>query len=89
MKIVVCLLAENEKGFGTSTLDGNASERSNTKRLYGLAVHGLLISNGRCIAVDFPGSTYANSINSQGDTVGRYTDTDGKTHGFIAEHLAE
>jgi uncharacterized membrane protein len=53
--------------------------------------HGLLISNGQCMAVDFPGSvsTYANSINSQGDIVGRYTDTDGRTHGFIAKHYAE
>jgi uncharacterized membrane protein len=53
--------------------------------------HGLLISNGQCIAVDFPGSvsTYANGINAQGDIVGRYTDTNGNTHGFVAEHFAE
>jgi len=53
--------------------------------------HGLLISSGQCIAVDFPGSvaTYVNGINPQGDIVGRYTDTAGDTHGFIAEHFAE
>jgi hypothetical protein len=51
--------------------------------------HGLLISNGKCIAVDFPGSTstYVNGINPEGDVVGRYTDGDGNSHGFVAEHV--
>jgi hypothetical protein len=42
-------------------------------------------------SVDYPDSvsTYANGINQQGDIVGRYTDTDGKTHGFIAKHFVE
>jgi len=53
--------------------------------------HGLLINRGQCLAVDYPDSvsTYANGINQQGDIVGRYTDTDGKTHGFIAKHFVE
>jgi hypothetical protein len=51
--------------------------------------HGLLVSDGQCIAVDFPGSTasYANGINSYGDIVGRYTDTAGGTHGFVVDHF--
>jgi len=53
--------------------------------------HGLLISNGKCIVIDFPESTstYVNGINTEGDIVGRYTDTDGNTHGFIADHFAK
>jgi hypothetical protein len=53
--------------------------------------HGLLISNGVCIAVDFPGSvsTYANGINLRGDIVGRYTDTNGNTHAFLAPGFAK
>jgi hypothetical protein len=49
--------------------------------------HGLVVSNGECIAVDFPGSvsTYANSIDTCGNIVGRYTDAGGHTHGFVVE----
>jgi hypothetical protein len=38
-------------------------------------LHGLLVMNGVCTAVDYPGSTasYANSINPRGDIAGRYT----------------
>jgi hypothetical protein len=51
--------------------------------------HGLVVSRGECIAVDFPRSiaTYANSIDVFGDIAGRYTDAAGHTHGFFAEHL--
>ncbi len=50
--------------------------------------HGLVVSDGECLAVDYPGSiaTYANSIDEYGDIAGRYTDTGGHTHGFV-EHL--
>jgi uncharacterized membrane protein len=51
--------------------------------------HGLVVSHGECIAVDFPESTatYANSIDDYGDIAGRYTDAAGNTHGFFVEHL--
>jgi hypothetical protein len=51
--------------------------------------HGLVVSNGECIAVDFPGSTatYANSIDASGTIAGRYTDAAGHTHGFFVEHI--
>ena len=51
--------------------------------------HGLVVSKGECIAVDYPDSTatYANSINAFGNVAGRYTDTGGQTHGFFAEHV--
>jgi len=47
--------------------------------------HGLLIRNGKCILVDFPGgsNSYANGI-ANGNIVGRYTDASGKVHGFLA-----
>jgi hypothetical protein len=49
--------------------------------------HGLLVSDGSCIIVDFPGSkpgsNYANGINPRGDIVGRYTTSDGVTHGYL------
>jgi len=49
--------------------------------------HGLLVSNGQCIAVDFPGSmpgsNYANGINPRGDIVGRYATLDGVFHGYL------
>jgi len=50
--------------------------------------HGLLIRNGSCILVDFPGGSncFANSI-ANGNIVGRYTDTSGKVHGFLAVGL--
>ena len=56
---------------GVNTLDGNQ--------------HGLLVRNGSCILVDFPGgsNTYANGIAS-GNIVGRYTDAGGNVHGFLA-----
>lgn len=48
-------------------------------------MHGVLVRNGTCIAIDFPGatSTYANSENPEGTIVGRYTSADGKTHGYL------
>jgi hypothetical protein len=48
--------------------------------------HGLLIRNGSCILVDFPGgsNSYANGIATGGNIVGRYTDASGKVHGFLA-----
>ncbi len=51
--------------------------------------HGLVVSDGECIAVDFPGSTatYANSIDASGNIAGRYTDAAGHTHGFFVEHI--
>jgi hypothetical protein len=51
--------------------------------------HGLVVSHGECIAVDFPESTatYANSIDDYGDIAGRYTDAAGHTHGFFVERL--
>jgi hypothetical protein len=59
---------------GVNTPDGNQ--------------HGLLVRNGRCILVDFPGGTnaYANGIAS-GNIVGRYTDGSGKVHAFLAVGL--
>ena len=47
-------------------------------------LHPLLVMNGVCTAVDYPGSTasYANSINPRGDIAGRYT-ASGHTHGFV------
>lgn len=47
-------------------------------------LHGLLVMNGVCTAVDYPGSTagYANSINPRGDIAGRYT-ASGHNHGFV------
>jgi hypothetical protein len=52
--------------------------------------HGLLVSDGQCITVDFPGSipgsNYANGINPEGDIVGRYQSQDGKIHGFLLTH---
>jgi hypothetical protein len=52
--------------------------------------HGLLLSHGKCIPVDFPNSvsTYANGINLRGDIVGRYTDKSGNTQGFIVALLS-
>ena len=56
--------------------------------LFGLAIG--LLPRAVCAAdvistMDYPGavSTIANGINSQGDIVGWYTDTAGKTHGFF------
>jgi len=51
--------------------------------------HGLVVSHGECLAVDFPESiaTYANSIDVYGDIAGRYMDAGGQTHGFFVEHL--
>jgi len=51
--------------------------------------HGLVVSHGECIAVDFPESiaTYANSIDVYGDIAGRYTDAGGQTHGFFVKRL--
>ena len=48
-------------------------------------MHGLLVRNGTCTSIDFPGatSTYANSENPEGTIVGRYTSPDGKTHGYL------
>jgi hypothetical protein len=53
--------------------------------------HGLLIYGGSCHAVDYPDSvsTYVNGINRLGDIVGRYLDTHGNTHGFIAENYVK
>lgn len=47
--------------------------------------HGLLIRDGKCILVDFPGGSnaFANGIAS-GNIVGRYTDASGNVHGFLA-----
>ena len=54
-------------------------------------LHGALVVNGVCTAVDYPGSTatYANSINPRGDIAGRYTDTNGQTHGFVVFRLVQ
>src|SRR5436305_3597277 len=51
--------------------------------------HGVLVSEGICIAVDFPESTasYVNAINGRGDIVGRYTDPSGHTHAFVVKHF--
>jgi hypothetical protein len=51
-------------------------------------LHGLVIYDGKCHAVDYPDSvsTYVNGLN-QSDIVGRYQGTDGKIHGFIAENF--
>jgi hypothetical protein len=48
-------------------------------------LHGLLVRNGNCISIDFPGatSTYANSENPDGTILGRYTSPDGKIHGYL------
>jgi uncharacterized membrane protein len=53
--------------------------------------HGLLVMNGVCTAVDYPGSTasYANSINPGGDIAGRYTDASGQTHGFVVRRFVQ
>lgn len=47
--------------------------------------HGVLVSDGNCIPIEFPGSIggYANGITSEGDIVGRYHSPDGSTHGFL------
>jgi hypothetical protein len=49
--------------------------------------HGLLVRDGHCIIVDFPGSlpgsNYANGINPRGDIVGRYATSDGVVHGYL------
>jgi hypothetical protein len=52
--------------------------------IFGL-FYGLLVRNGRCILVDFPGGmhAYANGIAS-GNIVGFYTDGSGKVHAFLA-----
>lgn len=54
-------------------------------------LHGLLVINGVCTAVDYPGSTasYANSINPNGDVAGRYTDSSGQTHGFVVRSFVQ
>jgi probable HAF family extracellular repeat protein len=51
--------------------------------------HGLLVRNGKCVLVDFPGGSnaYANGI-ANGNIVGRYTDASGKVHGFLTVGLA-
>jgi hypothetical protein len=47
--------------------------------------HGLLVRNGKCILVDFPGGmhAYANGV-ANGNIVGRYTDASGNVHAFLA-----
>jgi uncharacterized membrane protein len=49
--------------------------------------HGLLVSGGKCIVVDvpgsLPGSNYANGLNSTGDMVGRYATSDGVMHAYL------
>jgi hypothetical protein len=51
--------------------------------------HGLLVRDGNCITVDFPGSlpgsNYANGINPRGDIVGRYATLDGKVHAYLQQ----
>jgi len=49
-------------------------------------LHGLLVENGTCISIDYPGSTstYANAEDpGSRNIVGRYTDTRGKAHGYL------
>jgi uncharacterized membrane protein len=49
-------------------------------------LHGLLVKNGTCISIDYPGSTstYANAEDpGSRNVVGRYTDNAGKAHGFL------
>jgi len=48
--------------------------------------HGLVVSNARCSAIDFPGSVgndYVNSMNPKGDMVGTYATPDGSGHGYL------
>jgi hypothetical protein len=51
--------------------------------------HGLLVRDGNCITVDFPGSlpgsNYANGINPRGDIVGRYATLDGVFHAYLRD----
>ena len=49
-------------------------------------LHGLLVENGTCISIDYPGSTstYANAEDPGGrNIVGRYMDIAGKAHRFL------
>ena len=48
--------------------------------------HGVVVSNGKCTAIDFPGSVgkdYVNSMNPKGDLVGTYQTPDGNGHGYL------
>jgi probable HAF family extracellular repeat protein len=48
--------------------------------------HGVVVSNGKCTAVDYPGSVgadYVNSMNPRGDLVGTYATPDFQGHGYL------
>jgi uncharacterized membrane protein len=48
--------------------------------------HGFLLRNGEFTLIDYPGiaSTEPTGINDDGVIIGRYTDSDGRVHGFKA-----
>jgi probable HAF family extracellular repeat protein len=48
--------------------------------------HGFLLRDGEFTYVDYPGiaSTEPTGINDDGVVIGRYTDADGRVHGFKA-----
>jgi probable HAF family extracellular repeat protein len=52
--------------------------------------HGFLLSDGKFASFDVPGaspnSTQPNGINLQGEIVGSYGDSSGKSHGFLLRH---
>jgi hypothetical protein len=56
------------------------------QRLADGTFHGLVVSGGKCTAVDFPGSVgndYVNSMNPSGDSVGTYATPDFNSHGYL------
>lgn len=58
--------------------------------IFGTTVHGFVLTKGQFITVDVPFAgdaayTQANDINAKGSIVGTWIDTDGVSHGFLAE----
>jgi hypothetical protein len=56
------------------------------QRLTDGTLHGLVVSGGKCMAIDFPGSVgndYVNSMSPGGEMVGTYATPDGNSHGYL------
>jgi hypothetical protein len=55
-----------------------------------MVFHGFVLGNNEFTSIDFPGAalTQAVDINSKGDILGIYQDTDGNYHTFVLSHGA-